>query len=690
VGVALRHHAHSIVNLLGALWTAAVLSQLTAAAVVTAASFRIRSFVNTILAAYVVFVAAVTAITYVLSPFRLVTRWGVEVAAAVALAAALSLWIKRGKPYFPLPSTPTMRAAFSDAAVVVLLLAVVASSLYELVLALGAPPNNWDSLTYHLTRAADWAQHGGVHWIANAPTDRINEFQPLAEQQVLLLFVTSGRAALLALPQWLAGLVAIMGVFGVAARLGSTPRTAAFAALLFGTFPLVALESSTAQNDLVAAALPIAAAALVLGGSRAELSLAGVALGLALGVKLTTAYAVPIPIALALVRGRRDGLRVAAAAVGAFVLLGMWGFVLNAIHTGSLLGNGGGRTEQQASPSLIGSPTTALRVLHDLLDLSGLGLRLTDLLAALALVFAVTGFAVARRRGATFAAVAFAAFAAALPLLVPRLIPLVAHGMKIVGEAVRLPVTDPATTGGTFFWGIDSGSSEDLSSFGAIGGPALVLISLLLLARWKRVDRERLIVAAALPLFIVLLALTSKYNPWLSRFLLVPVALAAPLLAVLDRRRLPAFAIAIVAIVQLVLVHVHNQQKPLTGAHPAPWNATQQQALQSSFRPGYAAAVTRLKQLPSSTCLGAVLWGDDPGFLLFGSRLQHRVEFLPSVGTVEAAHDQGLTTVVVGDFVNTRRAFKAAGWTARVLGDSPEVHWALVIAPGQAKDGRCS
>jgi hypothetical protein len=103
-----------------------------------------------------------------------------------------------------------------------LLLAVAASSLYELVLVLGAPPNNWDSLTYHLTRAADWAQHGGVHWIANAPTDRINEFQPLAEQQVLLFFVTSGRAALLALPQWLAGLAALVGVF--ASRLGSGSR----------------------------------------------------------------------------------------------------------------------------------------------------------------------------------------------------------------------------------------------------------------------------------------------------------------------------------------------------------------------------------------------------------------------------------------------------------------------------------
>jgi hypothetical protein len=223
-----------------------------------------------------------------------------------------------------------------------------------------------------------------------------------------------------------------------------------------------------------------------------------------------------------------------------------------------------------------------------------------------------------------------------------------------------------------------------------IGGPALLLVSLAVLARRRRTDPARVILAAALPIFVVLLALTSKYNLWLSRFLLVPAALAAPLLAVLGRRRLPAFAIAVVAVLQLALVHVHNQQKPLTGTHPAPWKATQQQALLSTYRPGFAEAVTHLERLPNSTCLGAVLRSDDPGFLLFGSRLQHHVEFLSARGAVAAARIQGLSMVVVGDFAETRRAFKAAGWTSRVLGDSPDAHWALVIAPGQPPARRCS
>jgi hypothetical protein len=364
--------------------------------------------------------------------------------------------------------------------------------------------------------------------------------------------------------------------------------------------------------------------------------------------------------------------------------------VLNLVHTGNLLGHGEGRIEQQASPSLTGSPTTAFRVVHDLLDLSGLGLALTDLLAALSIAFAVAGFVFARRRGATFATAGLAAFAAALPLLAPRVIPIVAHGMKIVGEAINLPVADPATTGAKFFWGVDFGSSEDLSAFGVIGGPALLLVSLTMLARRRHIDRNRLVIAAAFPLFIVLLALTSKYNLWLARFLLVPAALGAPLLAVFGRRRLPAFAIAAVAVLQLALVHVHNQRKPLTATLPAPWNATQQEALRSTYRPGYAEVVTRLEQsVATATCLGAVLRSDDPGFLLFGPRLQHRVEFLRPRGAVAAARERGLSTVVISDFAQTRRAFEAAGWTLHVLGSSPDARWALTAAPGRLPAQRC-
>ena len=108
---------------------------------------------------------------------------------------------------------------------------------YELVLALAVPPNNGDALGYHLPKAAAWAQQHAIHWIANAPTVRMNAFQPLAEQQILFLLVAAGGGALIALPQYLAQLAILVAVYGAARRLGfdvrrSTARGAAARDLL--------------------------------------------------------------------------------------------------------------------------------------------------------------------------------------------------------------------------------------------------------------------------------------------------------------------------------------------------------------------------------------------------------------------------------------------------------------------------
>jgi Glycosyltransferase family 87 len=246
-----------------------------------------------VLAAYVAAVAEVALLTTVLSPIRAVTRTGLVLGQLVLLVAAFGAWWLRGRP--------RPHAAVRDAArsivrepVALLLLSVCAAALtYELVLVLGAPPNNWDSLTYHLTRAAAWAQHGGVYWVSGAPTDRINEFQPLAEQEILYLFVVTGSDTLFALPQFAAQLATLVAVYGIARRLGHGPAAAASAAGLFGTLTLVALEATTGQNDLVAASLPAAAAVFLLGRSRQEVLLPGAAVGLAVGVKLTTLFVLP-------------------------------------------------------------------------------------------------------------------------------------------------------------------------------------------------------------------------------------------------------------------------------------------------------------------------------------------------------------------------------------------------------------
>ena len=627
-------------------------------------------------------VAEVALLTTALSPFRAVTRGWLAAAELVLLAISLAAWQRRGRPSPTVRHVPgVLRALLRDPATALLLVVVAAALVYELVLGLTVPPNNGDSLTYHLTRVAAWAQHGGVYWVPNAPTARINEFQPLAEQELLFLFVATGKGALYALPQFFAELAIVAAIYLGARRLEFGSRQAACAALLFASLPLVALEASTSQNDLVAASLPAVALALLLGTSELEFVLAGAATALGLGVKLTTALVLPVLALLALNRGRRVLGLFALSGTAAFVVLAMWGYVLNLSNTGHVLGHGGGRVEQQATPSLTGSPATAFRVLYKLIDLSGLSGRLLLGLALLGILAGLGTFLGLRRRHRGGRVAGLAAGAVALPLLAPRLEPSVAHVLHLVANAVSLPVEAPASTGGPFIWGVGYVANEDFSGFGPIGGLALLAVSLLVLTPWarRRVGDRVAILGIAVPLFVVFLGLWSKYNPWLNRFLLVPVALAAPLLALLFRRREVALAIAVVAAAGLIGVELHNGLKPLQSGAVAPWRLTQAQAFALTGQPGATQMASFAAALPPHACVGAVLGPDDPSYLLFGPRLSRKVSFLPVAGAVSAARRAGLAAVVIGQAPGAASAFRAAGWR---VGGQNGPGWVLATAPG--------
>src|SRR5206468_8482288 len=108
-------------------------------------------------------------------------------------------------------------------------------------------------------------------------------------------------------------------------------------------------ESTTAQNDLVAASFPIVAAFLLLGRRNVEDLLAGIAFALGLGVKLTTALALPVLVLLAWRGGRSTVVRTVVGATAGMLAVSVWGFVLNLAHTGHVLGHGQGRVENAAS-----------------------------------------------------------------------------------------------------------------------------------------------------------------------------------------------------------------------------------------------------------------------------------------------------------------------------------------------------
>ncbi|MBV8480719.1 MAG: hypothetical protein JOY72_10505, partial [Actinobacteria bacterium] len=534
---------------------ALLIAALAVTALLVAASLRLESVVSTLLVAYLVFAGGSVALVLVLSPLRFATRGGLAVAEAVALVAAAGTWWGRGRPRLPLGrARAALRVVLADPATAAFLAVALLFLAYELLLVLTVPPNNTDSLVYHLPRVAEWVQHRGYFWIPNAPTDRINEFQPVAEQEIFFLFVATGKGALFALPQYLAELALLLAVFGIARRLGFGIRPAACAAFLLATFSLFELEATTAQNDLVAASFPVAAACLILAGGTVEVAFAGAAAALGVGAKLTTALVWPVLLVLLVRRGGMRATAVAAAgAVAAFVAVAMWGFVLNLDHTHHVLGHGGGRVEWQASPAWPGTVGTALHVVYRTLDLSVLSYRVVRILGVFGAVAGLTA-GLWRRRVRD-------ALLAALPFETPLLTIGGANALAWVTAKWGIPVHVGGWAGG-----LNRGAVEDSSAFGPVGAIFLLTLPFAGLGLYaaRRLDVVRLALALAIPVFLLLFALQSIWNPWETRFLIAPAALSAPLLARWFENRVAL--VSLLAVTTLVggLTLVHDVRKPFS------------------------------------------------------------------------------------------------------------------------------
>ena len=591
-----------------------------------------------LLAAYIVAWAELVVVTEVLSLTDTVGRTGYLVAEAVLLMIVVVVAHRRGVR-FRTPGRPALpaRAALRPELVLLAVIVLVAVS-YQAFLVVATPPNNYDSLTYHLTRAVAWLQQGHVGYF-EATTARANAFPPNGEIGILFTLAFLGRDSLAALPQLLAELAVLVAVYGLARRIGFSRAASLLAALLTATLSEFALQSVTTQNDLIVASFVAAAAFFVADGRRRLLPLAGMAAALAVGTKLTGLLALPIiaVAALALLPRRRAAELCVYAAV-AFVGLGAFTYVENVVDTGHVLGNVPEADPYQADPSLEGTASTAARVYWRFVDFSGLDPpgSLTDGLASVGHdVFAATGIA----------------------------------------------ANPPDASAGYFSFQPGTAADEDSSYFGLLGFLLVVPLSIGVLAAGasRRVARSWVVLAAALPLFVLAVSLTQRYSLWLGRFMVIPVALTMPLAACLYSRRLLATLAIGLGAAGLLATHLHNVAKPVgLDGGPAIWQVSRTKA-----QGGRAGTLTKElaaidRRIPADARLGIVLGSNDPVDLLYGPRLERRLVRLPPRGVVREAVERHLRWVVVHGSGTAIRQ----GWCRERL--SPE--WELLVRRGVRSD----
>jgi hypothetical protein len=632
------------------------LAAVTVTAGLIAAMISLDGAIAFLLATYLLGCAEVVLLIAALSAVGLLERGLLLIATAAALAALLIVGRGRPRRY---PRLPSLRPIFHDPALAILALFVAAGFVYLAALALWTPANSWDAMWYHLARAAFWKQQHAVGYIAHANDLRLNANPPVAEIGALYTMVIAQTDRFVNLVSLSSYVVLIVAVVGVARRLGVEPRRAMLAGLVFGTFPIVVLQASGSLNDLPVAAFLCAAAYFMLGlGRRAELVLVALAVGLAVGSKLTAFLALPILAVIALCSSRRGGVLLAIAAG---VAAGSGWYLVNLAETGAWDGGLAAATGSRAAQG-VSSVAVTSRLLTDFAETPGAGGKWVLLYLAVAALTAAV--AVRERR-------------------------FVLGGLLALSPLVLVELDPKAQKGYQWLWFhlgrgdlgvIDQdrgfvGASALASFFGPLGVLLLLAgtgVAVAVLIRRASIPGLHAFLLAAPLLFAITLAVALIYDPYHGRFFIFPVALATAACARFMSRPI-AWGVAAVAATTLVLTLRANDEKPLTLWGAPRWRFQTQVAGRSN---GEKAVIRFVEEsIPARARVGLELRSVDWSYPFFGRGLRRHISFVDST----ESPDVGWLIVAPGKPAPAWRLHLRTGDGWRVFSDISSIQRLVIV-----------
>lgn len=554
-------------------------------------SQAVPSWRRSFLAASLVWGLLLTAITEFLSLFRQITFSAVLGLWLLSLVVAVIVYIRLGGSV----KGPTTRSLFAGLSPFErsLLAALAFIAAVIAIIAWISPPNNWDSLTYHMSRVAHWIQNKSV---ANYPTNILRQLHqnPQAEFTILNVQILTGSDRLANLIQWFSMIGSMVGVSLLAKQFGASLRGQIFAAVVAATIPMGILQGSSTQNDYVVAfwlvCLVYYAMLLKADGNPLYALATGASLGLAILTK-GTAYLYAFPfmvwVGVSLIKSRH------AKALTPIALIALTSLVVNAGHDTrnyQLYGNPIGPGQEGGSFKYENETFTISSAASNVIRNVGLhaGTPFNEVNAALE------------------------------------------NGIYQLHRVIGIDPNDRRTTWPrTEFHVARPSSHEDLA-----GNPLhLVLIAACIpfLFLQRRNNRDARYYSLCLLAAFLLFSVYLKWQPWHSRLQLPLFVLWAPVIGLLlseTRYRRVANLIVVILIVGAIPSVVHNSSRPLIGERSI--IATGRAEQYFANRPALYDAYNRSAQiLSSSRCsdIGLISGGNDweyPFWVLLGEHERHR------------------------------------------------------------------
>lgn len=208
----------------------------------------------------------------------------------------------------------------------IVLLTLISLILFLVALtAVMAPPNNWDSLVYHMARVPHWiANQTIVHYPTNIKTQIY--YSPFAEWVILQLQILLGSDRLANCVQWFAMFGSGVTATLLAKLFGLRRTGQLFAALLSVSIPMGIVQGSSTQNDYVLGfwlmVFVYFSLKVIVSGKTLDAFGVGGALGLAFLTKASAGiFALPFLVWLLIGGIKNHGLKILGSAMIVVVLV---------------------------------------------------------------------------------------------------------------------------------------------------------------------------------------------------------------------------------------------------------------------------------------------------------------------------------------------------------------------------------
>ena len=215
--------------------------------------FKLRAVCDNIIAFILLFLGLLPPLLEILSFLHDMSITALFISHIIILVVLIGVWkiYNFPKPCFTLNYKELYKMLFSKLDILTILgLFAFFIGIICFFIAILTPPNNWDSMTYHMSRVGYWYQWGTLeHYFTNNYIQL--SFSPGAEIMILWTVIISNSDILANCVQLICFFGILILIYAMARWLGFNQKSSLFAMLCSTMIPILILESTNTQNDLV-------------------------------------------------------------------------------------------------------------------------------------------------------------------------------------------------------------------------------------------------------------------------------------------------------------------------------------------------------------------------------------------------------------------------------------------------------